>query len=347
MSRRSQIFNFLLVTAVTVVIWGWTYGATRRPDSLMVDVLLRPADSVQWKVTPALGTMNLSIEGTNRSIEEANRLLLNRPIVLELGINAEGEIASDYITLVRRNARVREAGISILAALLVSDAPRIQKISVHRDVKILRQVPGASAIDVEVDPLAVSVAMTHEAYTAVTTFGQRELTVEPDLSPEELDALETGRRITLEHVQLRVTGLPQGINSNDISITPAHVQLVFTLRSLVRSYRIENPVRIQIVGPPEEQGTVTVEPRQITGVTVEVTSDVFAQISSEKAAIFAVIHLQSIERQERSLDKHISYFIVRREDGTFTYLDARVGEEGDEPPLIHITIGQDETSPTP
>ena len=164
-----------------------------------------------------------------------------------------------------------------------------------------------------------------------------DLTVEAFLDRRDLDLLERGVPHRIEHVSLR---LPDQLNDNSIRISPPRVTLGFTISSKMRKLRLKQPVRVQLAGPHEDtEYLVAFDPKQLREVTIEAPLALVERIESGEGVVVAFVHLKSTEKEARRDRKPVTFFlaIFHNTDEGIPVV-ARVGENGDEHPMIGVTI---------
>ena len=331
--RRSSfdIWGLALTTAVTLLIWYWAAGETRDSARSNTRVLLRTGGAEPWLLEPESRQVAIEISGSRRQVRAAESGLRE----LELFIAPEiGRNSIDLIAELRRHPDVTAAGISITAVdppILEVRADRLMT----REARVMRRLPGAR-LDDEVTIEPQTVAVTFPSQSALAS--RADLTVEPNVTREEIEALTPGSRVTLPGIGLRPVGLRTAVPG--LRIEPAQVTVTVTIRSQISVLRLDAPARIQVLSPPEDEGTIEINPRVLRDVTVTAPLETIEQIQSGQAVVIAILQIKSDERARRITQKAISGFMVLYRDGRVAVIDGRVGEAGEAAPVVQITIAQ-------
>jgi hypothetical protein len=330
MSHRNDIWTYLIIAGVTVLIWYWAAGETRVTRTLhtRLEFVVAGAEPADWLIDPAVISVAFEAEGTARAIRNAEEAVKGRR--LSIAVPAEAGIQRlDVTQLLRDHPDVQATGITIVSA-----DPGTRELELDEMVAspaLVLPLPGVEADDVVVEPAQVTVRMPGAKRPV---YGP-DLTVEPVVPPRQFERLAPGTRHTLEDVPVRLSaGLP---DEGDVHIDPPRVKISFTIRSHIRKMKLDYPVRVLIAGPHEDHEYVELEPKQLRDVTVTVTDELAQRIESGEAVVFAVLHLKSRDREARITEKPVTYFMALRSDDTAEFVRATVAGSS-EPPVIHLTI---------
>lgn len=330
MSHRKDIWTWLIITAVTALIWYWAAGETRVTRTLhtRLEFVVAGEDPADWLIEPRTLSVAIEAEGSARAIRNAEQALKVRKLSHAVPADV-GRHPVDLTQVLRDHREVEDTGITI-----ISTDPNIRELEVDEIVATPATVlplPGVEADDVVIEPPQVTVRMPSRS----RPLSLSDLTVEPNVSQRRLERLAPGTRHTLENVDVRLTaGLPAGTN---VRIDPPGVKISFTIRSRTRQMALDYPVRVLIAGPHEDHEFVELEPKQLRDVTVTVSDELARKIESGEAVVFAVLHLKSREREERITSKPITYFIAILPDDTSQFVQATVAGSPN-PPTIGLTI---------
>ena len=330
MSHRKDIWTWLIITAVTALIWYWAAGETRVTRTLptRLEFIVAGEDPADWIIEPKTLSVAIEAEGSARAIRNAEQAVKGRKLSHAIAADV-GRLPVDVTQVLRDHPEVQATGITI-----ISTDPNTRELDVDEIVAspaTVLPLPGVEADDVVVEPPQVTVRMPSRSRPLYVS----DLTVEPVVQPARLERLAPGARHTLENVELRLSaGLPAG---GRVTIDPPRVKIMFTIRSRIREMPLDYPVRVLIAGPHEDHEFVELEPKQLRDVTVTVSDELGRKIESGEAVVFAVLHLKSREREERITSKPITYFIAILPDDTSQFVQATVAGSPD-PPIIGLTI---------
>lgn len=325
---RPDIGGLALTAAVTLLIWYWAAGETRDTQRLAVRVSFSVSDAAPWYIQPAVHRFDAVVTGSRRAVRAAETVL--RDLTAEVRPEV-GTQSIDLLSLLRTHPALVEIGVTIAQ----TDPARIELEAdryIAREARVLRRLPSVRVEDdITVDPAVVQVILPSRSALAQ----RASITVEPVLSVEEIEALEPGRRVTLSDVNLRIVN---ATTDEDITLVPAQVSVSLSIRAGFVEHRLRDPVRVQLLSPPEDEGRVSFEPRVLRDVVIEAPLAIVEEIRSGRAVVIAVIQLRSDER-ERGIDaKRISGFAVIDRDGRLQMIPGRAGEDGEAFPRISLSI---------
>jgi hypothetical protein len=333
-SHRNDIWTWLIIASVTLLIWYWAAGETRVTRTLhtRLEFVVAGAEPADWLIDPAAIPVDFEAEGTARAIRNAEEAVKGRRLSIALPAGA-GIQRLDVTQLLRDHPDVQATGITIVSA-----DPSTRELELDELVAspaLVLPLPGVEADDVVVEPAQVTVRMPG----AKRPLYGPDLTVEPVVPQRQLERLAPGTRHTLENIPVRLSeGLPAGLPADTaVEIDPPQVKISFTIRSRIRQVELDYPVRVLIAGPHEDHEYVELEPKQLRDVTVTVPDELARKIESGEAVVFAVLHLKSREREARITEKAVTYFMALRSDDTAEFVRATVAGSS-EPPVISLTI---------
>jgi len=337
---RSDFWLFLIVTAVSLLIWFWAAGETREQGSFSAAVEFTAVDPDRWTVMPAQHAVTLKLEGSRLALQEAPRTL-RAPVVLELGregIPAEpGSHVIDLVEVLSRLDLLQRARLGV-----VSCEPAALQIDVdevlHRSVPVQAQFPPGVRLDgeIEIAPRVAELSLPGRYLPSDPDL----LAAEAVLEANQLERIEPGRRQTLD-VKLRPRGALAA--SEAVRLKPPEARLSFTIQS--RTGRITLPtVRVQIRSAPENLDEYAVQIREadkvLRDVAVTADSDLIRRIESGDVKVFAVVYLATTDFDQRIDTKPVTYFAT---DGGTT-VEAIVGETT-QPHPIGLTITERAATP--
>ena len=101
--KSSDVWTWLLVTVVSVMIWIWAAGETREEAGASMRIRIVPPDESEWIVSPREFTANVEMTGSRFAIQNARNLRM--PLELRLGTElpaATGVYNSNVASLLDR-----------------------------------------------------------------------------------------------------------------------------------------------------------------------------------------------------------------------------------------------------
>lgn len=329
MGNRTDVWTYLLITALSLLVWVWAAGETRDAERFAgIPIEFSAGDSAAWSIETDVASITVVVEGSQWAISRAEEAM--RDLVIDLPTDEEQQTL-ELLPLLRNHPRVRETGISV-----VSTSPSSASLTVDRietvPVRVRPALPRIQTVgEVVVEPSQASLSMP----ARLRRLYPEDAFVEAFLGREELDRLEPGVAHTIQNVTLR---LPEQLAQDSrVRIDPPDVTLTFTIRSQIRDLALDSPVRVQLAGPPEDlEYLVAFEPKQLRDVTVSAPFHIIEKIEAGEAVVVAMVHLRSSEKESRIAQKPVTYFMALwEEDGA--EVAGRVGDTN-APPLIDITI---------
>jgi hypothetical protein len=341
---RKDIWTYLLVTAVTLLIWWWAAGETREQQDVTMtvqfvtddpdlrEVTLRGQDATQAEVA-------VKIEGSRLALQDAERVL-RAPLLLELGRfdlrNTKGNQTLNTASVLANHPRITDTKVSIVSA-----DPSVLEIAVDDIVRRTVPVPidPPSGVDVQgeidIDPDEVEIVLPSRYLPA----DPAALAVEKDLDPQQLARLEPGRSTSLD-VRLRPREARlRGVSA--VRIEPPTVKMSFTVRSRTRQITLPT-VRVQIQSPPEDfdEYVVTIDERDkiLRDVTIVVDGDLASRIEAGEVPVMAVVQLSTADKESSVDRKRVTFFVALLPNGEG--IQVALAQDGGpvEPPTIGLTI---------
>lgn len=332
MPIRKEIWTYLIVTVVTVLIWFWAAGETREQKTInygRVQFTLPP----DWRVKPSEQAVTVVVEGSKFSIQNAESVL-RRPVKLSLPATT-GRQAVDIVERLRHVDELRSTGVTIRSAeplTIEVEVDEVQRFSAQVKAVLPSVITEG---EVRINPPEVTLAIPSQLRQNFPA----DLTVEAPVDRSDLDRMAPGVQQTLD-VKLR---LPEEFGlSSDVLMLPAKVKLTFAIRSRTRETRLDS-VRVQLAGPPEDRDMyqVEIDPKQLRDVTISADADLIRRIEAKEVPVVAVLHVSSREKEAKIESKRISYFmaLVPEPSGTKgTQVTAvKIGENA-EAPEINLKI---------
>lgn len=334
MAWYKEIWTYLLVSAITVLIWFWAAGETREPKRFdFARVQFAVPDQSDWIITPSQQPVSIVVEGSKLAIQHAETLFRRAVII---GIQpAVGRQGVDLLDRLRQSDNVRATGVNIRSVeptAVELDVDRIESV----DARVKPVLPGVQTEgDVVIEPAEVKVAIPGRARSRLP----QSLTVEAFVDRIDLDRLEPGVRQTLE-CKLR---LPEGQATGiDAAITPSRATVSLAIRSRTREVKLES-VRVQIAGPPEDRDAylIEVDPRQLRDVKITADADLVRRIESNEVPVVAIVHISSREKEAHIDSKRVTEFMALVPEpagGTRGVMVSGKVNDSTEMPLIKLKI---------
>ncbi len=313
MTLRTErnIWTYLIVTAVTIVIWFIAASETRERRTMDARLRFEVADdSARWVVQPPLRTVRVSVEGSSMALDAAQR-------VAEGGLSVElppvrGSQSVGLIDLIRQNSALSETGVTIASVEpTFIEIARDEIVSVPARVRA--SLPGVQTDgEVTIEPSEVTVLMP----SAVRERAVGELTVEAFIDRAQLERLAPGVRHEQE-AKLRLNDALLSDAAN-ISILPGSARLGFTIRSRTEQ-AVLDVVRVHLTGPPEDnhEYIVDLEDQVVRNVTITGDAELIRRILiDDEVRVFAQLYVLSQEKEQRIASKRISHFVAYLPDGS-------------------------------
>src|SRR5688572_862236 len=186
LTSRTELWTWVLVTAMTMLIWVWAAGETQEDQVInYARIQFTVPEPENWVVGPhEQQALTLVIEGSRQAIQAAEALL-RRPLSVSIPA-VEGEQNIDILERLRTHEQLRQTG----AKVTVAD-PNVVEVKLD---KIIRSPATVKAVlpnvrtegDVVIDPPEVTVSMPGDLRERLPS----QLTVEAVIDRAELERLE-------------------------------------------------------------------------------------------------------------------------------------------------------------
>jgi hypothetical protein len=331
---QKEVWTYLIVTLVTVLIWAWAAGETRERKTInYARVQFVVPEQESWIIEPQQQPAILVVEGSKLSLQKAETLLRRSPLRVNVSPTV-GRQSLDLADRMRAQDDLRETGVTVVSAEPPAMDITLDKIeSVSAAVKPV--LPGVTAEgEIVIEPREIVIRMPNRVRQRLP----QGISVEAFIDRFELDQLEPGVRHTRD-VKVR---LPPDLAANqDVTVSPSSVSMSFTIRSRTREAKLEN-IRVQLAGPPEdcEIYSMEIEPKQLRGVTISADADLIRRIEANEVPVIAFLHVSSREKEAKIESKRISYFmaLVTEAGGGTRYIPVNFKGTAAEMPVISLKI---------
>ncbi len=331
MIEPKNIWTYLLVTVVTVLIWAWAAGETRKEKPLDVRLQFAPPDPANWLVKPAETSTRVVFEGSQLALHNAQNVL-RTPTQIEVPATARQTV--DLVEHLKQIDEIRATGVTVKSAepaYIELELDPIERFT----AKIKAILPGIKTEgEVTIEPAEVLVAMPGQMKQRVG----RDFAIEAIIDRTELDRIPPGVAQTQE-VALR---LPEGFGSSEnVLISPPRARLMFTIKSRTRETRLDT-VRVQLAGPPEDRDAyiVDIDPKQLLNVTITADAELIRRIEANEVPVIALLQVGSREKEGRIESKRITAFLalVPEPGGSRGVLVTGKINDSAEMPLVKLKI---------
>lgn len=295
-NKGMGVGSFLLVTAVTLLIWIYAAGETQERAVIQAQLKFAPASSFTTIVSPQTTVpVALTLGGSARSIQKI-RGALSTPLILDTGTDGipsdKGLHSVELAAALRDQSVFDDADVSVLGVEPGTISLEIDSVT-EKIVPVIPKVPGATlGGEVIVEPSKVTITIPSRLLALIP---EASLIAAP--SPEMIAEREPGRRQEM----LAPIRLPEELSEyeDEITITPSSVQLAFTLTLLTRSLTLPQAVPVQIAGTSQDLDNYDVEietdDQFLLEVVIEGAAETVKQFeeADPKPAVVAFIHLTS------------------------------------------------------
>lgn len=334
MDWHKELWTYLIVTAVAVLIWLWSAGETREVKRIeFARMQFTVPESQNWVITPNQVPLSVIVDGSKLANQRAETLC-RQPVRIAISA-VSGRQTVYLLERLRQHDGLRSTGVAIRAVEPTSvelDLDPVERMT----ARVKASLPGVQPEgDVVIEPAEVSVAMPARMRQRFP----QSLFVEAFVDRSDLDRLKPGIRQTLDANLRLPEGLPSG---SDVTIAPSKVSMSFVIRSRTREIKLDS-VRVQLAGPPEDRDAyaVAVDPKQLRDVVVTADADLIRRIESNEVTVVAILHLSSREKESRIDSKKITAFMTLvPEAGGSTrgvQVQAKVGDSN-EMPTVKLRI---------
>lgn len=329
---HKEIWTYLIVTLVAVLIWAWAASETREQrtiSSAKVQFEVR-ADPGNWLIEPASVAPSVVVEGTKLSVQ-ALANLLRKPINIAVPVNVS-RYSRDLAELLREQESIIATGAAIVSTEPASIDLALDQID-REPILVKPILPGVTAEgEIVAQPNVVTVSMPHSLKQRLP----QDFQVEAFMPASQLEQLERGEPQSLE-VRLR---MPEAFAAEpNVRISPASVRLNFTIRSRIRETKVES-ARVLIDSAAEnlDAYTIEVEPKLLRGLTVEADADLSRRIEAGEVPVVAIVHLRSSEVEAQIDHKSVSYFMAHVPNGDGVTYEKLGVKPGTSLPVINLKI---------
>jgi hypothetical protein len=109
MGFRKDILTYVIVTAVTLLIWVWAATETREQQTFSVRVEFIVPDADEWLIEPAQRTTTITVQGSRLSLDTMQERV-RRPLQVEV-LPRPGTQPIDLLAAIRENPAIEETGV--------------------------------------------------------------------------------------------------------------------------------------------------------------------------------------------------------------------------------------------
>ena len=318
-SSRERIITILTVTLVTVLIWIWAAGETRRTEREFASLSFVPPTEGSLRITPSeVANVEFEIRGPQRAISKATerfRTLIDVPVGA-FGLPATpGEHQIQMQGLAEALVSEWRLPITVLSADPPSVTVTIESLS-RREARVSALLPASVRTigNTEVSPASAMIELPGDP-AQLESLG--ELVLNARVSKSDLEGRLPG---ALHRVQVPLQ-VPQefadrlksmGIDPGTIRPDPLNAQVTLTLDSNDVELSLPNPVPVQIAGPPTalEDWIVTIDPSSafLRNVVLRGPKDVIGQLEQRQGGlgVIAFVHLTSDDLLTRVQEKPVT-----------------------------------------
>lgn len=342
MNRRTELWSYLLITIVTILIWMWAAGETREEKEIICTARFAVPGPDDWSVEPPVHAFTMTVTGSRLSMQNLN-LLEKNGLVIDLPPELRPQ-EIDIEAAVRAHADFLKTGASLISIDRGSVKVQLDRM-VDLVVPVIPSLPGVQTVEARplVEPATVTLTMPSK-YS--TRFGEPR--VEAFIAQDTSSQLPDG---ILQQIDVPLRILPSDLARDDrVSLSVNQVQMSFTIRSQTRELKLDRPVPIQLSGPWQDQSDylVRIQTDAIRDVTITADAELIRRIEAGDATVVAILHLKSIDKErhanQQSGDFVPTLYFMALQDGQMQQVKARVGDSTD-PPTIDFTVTHRSDSP--
>lgn len=318
-SSRDRIVNIVTVTLVTVLIWMWAAGETRRTEREFATLSFVPPTEGSLRITPSeLPNVEFEIRGPQRAIAAAAERFRT---LVEIPAGAFGVPADpgDHQVQLRGLGESLVSEWRIPVTVLSADPPsimvEIEALS-RREARVVAMLPDSVGTigNTEVSPSSATIELPGDP-SQLESLGELVLTAQVNRSdlegrlPGALHRVQVPLQVPAE-LASRLEAL--GIDPNSIRPDPLDAQVTLTLDSNDVELKLPNPVPVQIAGPAAalDDWTVTIDPEStfLRDVVLRGSKDVIGQLAQREGGlgVIAFVHLTSDDLLTRVTEKPVT-----------------------------------------
>ncbi|MHC4908160.1 MAG: hypothetical protein ACYTF9_00365 [Planctomycetota bacterium] len=334
MKLRNDIWTYVIVSAVSVVVWFWAAGEDRVQDTVYAEVNFEVAGAGEWRLDPLGQPVTLVITGSKRATVEAKRQM--QRITLPL---PAAPMRNRLVALEARLQEVaREFGVGIVSAEPTTVTVNQDLIEKH-EFRIEAALPGVQTEgDIEISPQNTWIDIPGQLYAQ----SRERIVVQAFVDQVRLNALEPGVRHTID-APLRTPG----IDSKLITMDPATATLTFTIASSIRETTLDK-VLVHLAGPHQDflEYDIGLEPTKLSNVTIRGEGEVIRRIEADEMIVVAIVHLSNQDKERAIEAKQVGYFQAMTTDWTEGVTVEAIVDGIDGMPVIQLDI-KDRSEPPP
>ncbi len=339
---RERLWNYTLVTGVTLLIWLWAATETRDEDTASFRIeLVGAADQV---VTPSELIVHVKMEGSSLALERALHAA-QEPITLTVGNELPSQIGVQRVKLLEvldRNEAITGTGVSLISVDPIDLDIEIDSL-VTATLPIEPVLPGIELDGpVTVDPPQVQVRLPRR----LRDHAGDDLRVKASVLGQRLDRLKPG---VLNTITAALELPPRLAGNPTVTLGRSFAEIKFTVKSRIKEITLPT-VRVQIAGPPEdhEEYLIEIANPTLANVTIKADIELISQIERNQAVVVAIVHLSQREKERGIEEKPVTCFMALPRGDNAPFQAAIVSAEIDgavQPPVIRLKISERAAKP--
>lgn len=302
---QGRMFNALVATVVTLLIWSWAYDATRSSGDATGKMSVRaPAASALFVEPSAATNVTVQLSGPRSAIRAAQQVI---GAGVELTAGSAG-VPSDPGEHTLDLAAILALRPELQAVRVDATSPATIRIRVFELATVAARVATDLADSqvvgqVSIEPEDVSITLPKDALSAL-----------PELRPlavVDTAALERGRRHSVD-ADVTLWRIPARW-AEAVRISPARVRVAFTLRSNVRTATLAS-VPVQVAAPPAQLAAFDAAPASgsetLRQVVVSGPAEAITAIEDGSARVVAVVSLGSDDFAAGTMSRRVAAWIA-------------------------------------
>ena len=339
---RERLWNYALVTGVTLLIWFWAATETREEGTASFRIeLVGAANQV---VTPSELTVHVKMEGSNPALERALQVA-QTPVSLTVGNELPSQTGVQRVKLLEvldRNEAITGTGVSLLSVDPVDLDIEIDRL-VTATLPIEPVLPGVELDGtVTVDPPQVQVRLPRR----LRDHAGGDLRVHATVLGQRLDRLKPG---VLNTITATLELPPRFAGDPTVVLDRRFAEIKFTVKSRIKETTLPT-VRVQIAGPPEDHDEylIEIENPTLANVTIKADIELISRIERNQAVVVAIVHLSQREKERGIEEKPVTCFMALPRDDNAPFQAAIVSAEIDgdaQAPVIRLNISDRAVKP--
>lgn len=302
---QGRMFNALVATVVTLLIWSWAYDATRSSGDATGKLSVRAPAASALFVEPATA-MNVTVQFSGpRSAIRAAQQVIGAGVELTAG---SAGVPSDPGEHTLDLAAILALRPELQAVRVDATSPATIRIRVFELATVTARVATDLADSqvvgqVSIEPEDVSITIPKDALSAL-----------PELRPlavVDTAALERGRRHSVD-ADVTLWRIPARW-ADAVRVSPARVRVAFTLRSNVRTATLAS-VPVQVAAPQAQLATFDAAPASgseaLRQVVVSGPVEAITAIEDGSARVVAVVSLGSDDFVAGTMSRRVAAWIA-------------------------------------